>query len=222
MVRSALAVSIAGATICNCMTDGDMNGAPPGSLWPLVSHGFTGLGFAAMNARAFASASAPSSARSTSPCAAASCGAICLPSASIGSAPCRPSMRTMRTTPPAPGSSPSCTSGRPSLVRGSFTAMRAWQASASSNPPPRAAPSISATTGLPSFSIRRSCALIVSTSSKIASGGCCCALAKAVMSPPAKNDFLAERRIAPLMSSCASRSSVAANDGTKPASIRLT
>ena len=51
-----------------------------------------------------------------------------------------PSMRVTRTTPPAPGSRPSWTSGWPSWIFGSSTTIRRWQASAISSPPPSAAP----------------------------------------------------------------------------------
>ncbi len=67
---------------------------------------------------------------------------------SAGAAPIR---RGSRCVPPAPGSSPSFTSGKPSRAAGA--AMRAWQPSASSSPPPSAAPLIAATTGLRSPSI---------------------------------------------------------------------
>src|SRR5919107_473816 len=48
-----------------------------------------------------------------------------------------PSMRVTRTTPPAPGSRPSWTSGWPSWIFGSSTTIRRWQASAISRPQPR-------------------------------------------------------------------------------------
>ena len=53
--------------------------------------------------------------------------------------------RGRRCVPPAPGTMPSFTSGRPSLP--SAAAMRKWQPSAISSPPPSAAPLIAATTG---------------------------------------------------------------------------
>jgi hypothetical protein len=52
-------------------------------------------------------------------------------------------MRVMRCVPPAAGSSPSCASGSP--TRASSATTRRSHASASSNPPPSAAPLISAT-----------------------------------------------------------------------------
>ena len=48
--------------------------------------------------------------------------------------------------PPAPGSRPSFTSGKPSFA--ACAATRAWQPSAISSPPPSAAPPIAATIGL--------------------------------------------------------------------------
>src|SRR3984893_17265353 len=52
-----------------------------------------------------------------------------------------------RCVPPAPGISPSCTSGWPSCVFRSSVAIRYVAASASSRPPPRAGPWMAATTG---------------------------------------------------------------------------
>jgi len=49
-----------------------------------------------------------------------------------------PTARGSRCVPPAPGSRPSFTSGRPSFA--SFVATRKWQASATSRPPPSAVP----------------------------------------------------------------------------------
>ena len=51
-------------------------------------------------------------------------------SSSCISASTMPSMRTVRTTPPAPGSSPSWTSGKPSSTFGSSTTMRWWRGEA--------------------------------------------------------------------------------------------
>ena len=58
-----------------------------------------------------------------------------------------PSIRTMRVTPPPPGSSPRLASGRPSSTLGSSSAIRWLAARAISKPPPSAAPLIAATTG---------------------------------------------------------------------------
>ena len=62
------------------------------------------------------------------------------------SAPSTPIRRGRRCVPPAPGSRPSFTSGRP--IRAVASATRWWQLIASSRPPPSAMPSIAATTGL--------------------------------------------------------------------------
>ena len=64
-----------------------------------------------------------------------------------------PTMRGSRCVPPAPGMMPSVTSGRPTTVPGAAT--RASQPSASSKPPPSAAPCSAATTGLPQSSMAR-------------------------------------------------------------------
>ena len=53
-----------------------------------------------------------------------------------------PSRRTVRTTPPPPGSRPSVTSGRPIFEPLASRAMRWWVARAISRPPPSAAPLI--------------------------------------------------------------------------------
>ena len=63
-----------------------------------------------------------------------------------------PHSRVSRCVPPAPGIKPSRTSGRPILA--SFAAMRRSQASASSKPPPIAAPPISASVTCGSASMR--------------------------------------------------------------------
>jgi len=64
------------------------------------------------------------------------------------SASAMPISRGSRCVPPAPGMSPSCTSGCPSCVLRSSVAMRYVQARATSRPPPSAAPWIAATIGL--------------------------------------------------------------------------
>ena len=56
-----------------------------------------------------------------------------------------PTRRGRRWVPPAPGMRPSLISGRPSRVPGA--AMRKWQASVISSPPPSGVPNIAATTG---------------------------------------------------------------------------
>ena len=62
-----------------------------------------------------------------------------LPARIRSSAACAPISRGSRWVPPAPGSRPSCVSGRPSAVFGLSVAIRYWQASAHSSPPPRQA-----------------------------------------------------------------------------------
>ncbi len=67
------------------------------------------------------------------------------PVAAISAAATTPASRGRRCVPPAPGTMPSFTSGRPSFA--ACAAMRWWQPSAISSPPPSAAPLIAATTG---------------------------------------------------------------------------
>ena len=69
----------------------------------------------------------------------------------MSSASGRPTSRGRRCVPPAPGRMPSFTSGSPTLA--SATAMRKWQDSASSRPPPSAVPCIAAITGFGLFSM---------------------------------------------------------------------
>ena len=125
-----------------------------------------------------------------------------------------PSIRTVRVTPPAPGSNPSWTSGNPTTALGSSTTIRWWQASAISRPPPSAAPLMAATTGLPSVSSRRSTALLSRRNVAISSECSRVAFLRSLRSPPAKNVFLAEVMITPLISSrsASSRSTVALID----------
>ncbi len=75
-----------------------------------------------------------------------------------------------RCSPSAPGSSPSCTSGRPTAVFPSSDATRPWQASASSKPPPRHGPWIAATIGFGNLASRSkpACALRHSASAAAA------------------------------------------------------
>jgi len=115
-----------------------------------------------------------------------------------------PSRRTVRTTPPAPGRTPSIASGSPIRLPGTSAAMRWWQASASSSPPPSAAPLMEATTGLPSSSSRRRSALIrvVESASSWASSGP--ALITWVRSAPAKKVVLADVITTPVISSTSS------------------
>ncbi len=57
--------------------------------------------------------------------------------------------------PPPPGNSPTWASGRPTRALALSAAMRRWQASAISSPPPNAVPLSAATKGLPPVSISR-------------------------------------------------------------------
>ena len=190
-----------------CATPGERL-SPPGNLNFGWSHGCLAFGLAAIHARALAIRSSLSLASSVSrpmPCALA--GAMSLPSAQICSACCMPTSRGSRTVPPPPGSRPSFTSGWPSLSLGLSMAMRAWQASASSSPPPSAWPLIAATTGLPCSSILRSTAFMAMLPSKGSSG-----LVHLLMrsrSPPAQKSALPLVRIRPFTAGSASLSTAA-------------
>ena len=72
-----------------------------------------------------------------------------LPVRIMSSAAASPTRRGRRCVPPAPGMSPSCTSGSASTVFGLSVAMRYANAIADSSPPPTHAPLIAATIGLP-------------------------------------------------------------------------
>ena len=65
-----------------------------------------------------------------------------------------PACRMERAVPLKPGKMPSFTSGKPMRVPSSRVAMRQWQASASSSPPPRQKPWMQHTTGTGSRSMR--------------------------------------------------------------------
>ena len=65
-----------------------------------------------------------------------------------------PACRMERAVPLKPGKMPSLTSGKPRRVPSSRVAMRQWQASASSSPPPRQKPLMQHTTGIGSRSMR--------------------------------------------------------------------
>ena len=100
-----------------------------------------------------------------------------------------------RTVPPRPGCRPSITSGKPN--RASSIAIRIWQASATSRPPPRQKPWITATLGTRSASSRSitACARPISVSTAATS----VAPRNALTSAPAmKPDFLAERMTRPV------------------------
>ena len=142
-----------------CTTDGLLL-SPPGMRKPLASQGCTGLGLARHQSHAFCSSSSREAARSlTMPRPLALAGLSSVPWVMSSKLFWMPIRRGRRCVPPAPGSRPSLTSGRPILALGSSMAKRAWQASASSRPPPSVVPLRAATTGLPHFSMRRSRAL---------------------------------------------------------------
>ena len=117
----------------------------------------------------------PSTISSTIPSASASRASIGSPVTIILSAFSGPIRRGRRWVPPAPGNRPSLTSGRP--TRAPATATRKWQASDSSNPPPKAVPCSAATTGFGIVSIA------AMTSPR---PGACGGLPNSVMSAPAK------------------------------------
>ena len=71
-----------------------------------------------------------------------------------GMAESAPACRIERAVPLKPGNIPSFTSGKPMRVASSRVAMRQWQASASSRPPPRQKPWMQHTTGIGSRSMR--------------------------------------------------------------------
>ncbi len=100
---------------------------------------------ASARARAVAAARMSVAISSTMPSDSASSAATWRPLAMMSSAAITPTSRGSRCVPPAPGISPIRVSGSP--TRPSGARMRAWQAIASSNPPPSAVPWIAATTG---------------------------------------------------------------------------
>ena len=84
---------------------------------------------------------------STSPIFSACRGNTVFPVVIISNAAGTPTNRGRRCVPPKPGRMPSLTSGRPNMVLAWALAIRAWQANASSSPPPRQAPSTATTNG---------------------------------------------------------------------------
>jgi hypothetical protein len=107
---------------------------------------------ACLRAQATAEASSGSSTMaSMKPSFTASAAETGSPVTMILSAASPPIRRGRRCVPPAPGTKPRFTSGRPTCAEASAT--RAWQASASSSPPPSAEPWMAATTGTLQFSI---------------------------------------------------------------------
>ena len=90
-------------------------------------------------------AGSPSKISSINSAASASFAGIGSPERIIAAAFSMPTRRGRRCVPPAPGMSPSLISGRPSRVP--VWAMRKWQASVISSPPPSVVPNTAATTG---------------------------------------------------------------------------
>src|SRR5690606_23142980 len=192
-------------------------GVPPGILKPFLSQGCTpasGLALIHALAAGISSSTEPTSS-STRPISLAFFGLLRCPwSSTPMSACCRPSMRTVRMMPPPAGSRPRVTSGRPICEPRTSAAMRWWVARAISSPPPRAAPLMAATTGLPRVSSLRRAALISVSSSMRAWASSGPTFIMFFRSPPAKKVFLAEVSTTPVMSSfsATSRSTVSVID----------
>ena len=202
-----------------------LDGVPPGILCFGSSHGCLASGCASIHASASAiRRSASGATASTIPSSSARDGGMRRPSVSSGSACCSPSRRTSFTVPPAPGMSPSVTSGKPSSIDGSSRHTRAWQARASSSPPPSALPLIAATTGRPSRSRRRRQAFSACTSSKKAFASSGPTARSECRSPPAKNVRFADVRTTPrrLSRSASRRSTIAARSSRNAAFIVFT
>ena len=175
-------------------------GAPPGNLKPFASQGFTAAcaPSASSQSRARSSTWPAGTTSSTMPAARAAAGATLRPSSRYGSAFLMPIMRGRRCVPPAAGSKPSVTSGRPSWILGSSATMRRWQARQISRPPPSAVPLMAATKGLPDVSIARSVAL---TGPEAANDSCALWIPRIrSRSPPATNSGRAEATITPFTS----------------------
>ena len=85
--------------------------------------------------------------------------------------------------------------------------MRWWQASPISRPPPSAVPFMAATTGLPSVSSLRSWAFTSVTLASTAAASSGPAFERESRSPPAKNVFLADVTITPVIDGSAASSS---------------
>ena len=113
----------------------------------ITSGGAARAGGSAHSSAMAASRPSRSTQRSTSPDAAASGPLSGRPLTNSGRAACGPIRRGSRWVPPQPGMMPSVTSGSPIWVLGWSVAIRWLQASANSVPPPRQAPSITATVG---------------------------------------------------------------------------
>src|SRR6185295_3147606 len=108
-------------------------------------------------------------------------------------------MRVILVTPPVPGRRPRVTSGRPSWMDGSSSAIRQCAQSAISQPPPSAAPSSAATTGMPRVSRARIGFLTSSSQWNTAGPWSGPNLSTSFSSAPAKKVFLPEARITPVI-----------------------
>ncbi len=92
--------------------------APPGTRKPLTSQGCTPLPPFRIHCRARSMISAAGATSLTRPFFSASCGPICRPSLIRRSASVTPIIRGVRCVPPAPGSRPIFTSGKPTPAFG--------------------------------------------------------------------------------------------------------
>ncbi len=142
------------AAVKTCMPPGDHT-LPPGRRKSSRSHGCTGWPPSRIHFLAAATSFLGGTTSSISFIDRASPTFTVVPLSSICSASPGGIRRATRWVPPAPGKSPTLTSGRPSLVFGLSAATLWWQDSASSNAPPTAVPLSAATNGLPQVSSRR-------------------------------------------------------------------
>ena len=103
-------------------------GPPPGIRKPFTSQGCTKRALSPISQRlAVGSNSSGAATSSTNPAFRACSAVALLPSISQGMAAMMPSMRGRRCVPPPPGSSPTCTSGRPTITPGALDITRRWQ-----------------------------------------------------------------------------------------------
>ena len=103
----------------------------------------------AFSTQSRAAATGSSTTSSITPAALDLSGDSILPSSNSDDAPSRPSLRTRRVVPPAPGKMPTMISGRPILALGLLAAKMRCVARGSSNPMPAAVPGRAAAMGLP-------------------------------------------------------------------------
>ncbi|GBE23887.1 hypothetical protein BMS3Bbin02_00152 [bacterium BMS3Bbin02] len=188
------------------------------------------LAFTPIAARARFAATAMSTSdghtSSTSPILRALCGRMFFPVRMRSSAVVIPTSLGSRWVPPPAGMTPIFTSGCPSTVFLLSVAMRIPEAKASSQPPPRQAPSIAATTGLPcllcrsSMRWKRPCPAVISSSaseesSRVNSQG---------MSAPARKLLrFAEPMTSALISvSVSTRSMISASSAPKSGEMEFT